>query len=737
MCWTSGQGDNGRRYPPEYRIVFQYRHLQKRFDASKIRHVALAKGGLSLKLYETARIRNVAFIGHAGCGKTQLSEALLFATGVTSRMGKVDDGNTVSDWDPEEAKRRITISTALLPYEWKEHKINVLDTPGYFDFVGDVIGALHAADATLCVVCAAAGVEVGTEQVWALAAQRNLPSALFINKMDRENANFARTLQQLQETLTGNIVPLQAPIGEAASFEGFIDLLSMQAYSADGEPFAAESVPDNALAAAQQYREQLLEAVAATDDELTLKYLEEEPITADELRHALVSAVHAGRLTPVWLGSALQGAGAHALLDGIVANLPSPLDSSDIAAKDVKAGESVLLTAAPEGPTAAFVFKTISDPYVGRLTMFRVRSGTIRPDGAVYNVDKQRDERVTQLFTLRGKEQLVVPALVAGDIGAVSKLHVTATGDSLADKGRPLKVPALELPRASLTMALVPKAKGDEDKISVGLTRLTEEDVTLTVDKDGTTGELLIAGLGELQLEIATARLQAQYGVQVDLITPQIAYRETIRGTVKQEGRHKKQSGGRGQFGHVFIELAPLPSGGGFEFVDKIFGGAVPRQYIPAVEKGILETMGEGVLAGYPVVDVRVTLYDGSYHSVDSSEMAFKIAASIAFKDGFMKAQPVLLEPIMLVEVTVPERYMGDVIGDLNRKRGRIVGMDPQDGLQLVRAHVPMAELTRYAVDLRSITQGRGAFAVQLAHYEEMPDHLAGVLISAAADKGA
>lgn len=683
-----------------------------------------------MKQYEAERIRNVALVGHGGCGKTQLTEALLFATGALSRMGKVDDGNTVSDWDPEEAKRQVSISTSLVPCEWKEHKVNVLDTPGYFDFVGEVKSALYAADAMLCVVCAASGVEVGTEQAWAMADERSLPRAFFVNKMDRENASFERTVEQLRETFSADLAVMQMPIGEADTFAGWIDLLTMEAWVKDSDGVKKTAIPDELVEMATQHRESLVEAVAATDDELTLMFLEDEEITTDDLVRALAAAVHKGVLVPVWLGSALQGIGTDALLNGIVDYFPSPVAGVRYDAVDGKSGETLQLEPDPDGPLAAVVFKTISDPFVGRLTLFRVVSGTFTADGTIRNVDKEKDERITQLFVLRGKEQLPVPALVAGDLGAVAKLQVTGTGDSLSRKDRPIQLKRPTFPEPTLTLALVPKAKGDEERIAAGLARMQDEDVTFAMTKSPESGELLVSGMGELQLEIVTTRLKSQFNVDVDLVPPKIPYRETIRGKVQQEARHKKQSGGRGQFGHVFLEIEPLPPGGGFEFVDKIFGGAVPRQYIPAVEKGVEETMAEGVLAGYPVVDVRVTLYDGSYHSVDSSEMAFKIAASIAFKEGFMKAQPVLLEPIMLVEVVVPERFMGDVIGDLNKKRGRILGMDPLNGNQVIRAHVPMAELTRYAVDLRSITQGRGTFKTELAHYEEVPEHLAADIVN-------
>lgn len=682
-----------------------------------------------MKQYDATHIRNVALAGHGGCGKTQLTEAMLYASGAVTRMGKVDDGNTVSDWDSEETKRQVSISTSLAPCEWKEHKINVLDTPGYFDFVGEVKSALHAADAMVCVVCAASGVEVGTEQAWAMAEERSLPRAFFVNKMDRENASFERTVEQIRSTFGADLAVLHVPIGEADAFRGWVDLLAMEAWVKDGDKMTKTAVPAELADTAETYREALVEAVAATDDELTLMFLEDEEIATDDLKRALSAAVRAGTLVPVWLGSALQGMGADALMDGIVHYMPSPLDGVHYEATDVKSGETLTLEPDADGPLAAYVFKTISDPFVGRLTLFRVVSGTFSADGTVRNVDKDKDERITQVFVLRGKEQIPVPALVAGDLGAVSKLQVTATGDSLSRKEQPIRFPRPEYPKPTLTMALVPKTKGDEDRIGAGLARMQEEDVAFSTTKDPESGQLLVSGMGELQLEIVTARLKNQFNAEVELVPPKIPYRETIRGKVQQEGRHKKQSGGRGQFGHVFLEIEPLPPGGGFEFVDKIFGGAVPRQYIPAVEKGVEETMAEGVLAGYPVVDVRVTLYDGSYHSVDSSEMAFKIAASMAFKEGFMKAQPVLLEPIMLVEVVVPERFMGDVIGDLNKKRGRILGMDPSGGNQIIRAHVPMAELTRYAVDLRSITQGRGSFTVELDHYEELPEHLAADVI--------
>jgi len=550
--------------------------------------------------------------------------------------------------------------------------------------------------------------------------------------MDRENANFERTVTQLREVFGNQVVPLQVPIGQADNFQGFVDLVEMKAYAQSNGKLAPVDFPGDVREQAETMRDWLIEAVAATDDELTLKYLEEEEITADEMRAALGGAVKSGQVIPVWLGSSSRPLAVDALLDGIISLFPSPADTPARSGEDPKSGDKVECTPDPNGPLAALVFKTISDPYVGRLTLFRVVSGTFTADGTAYNVNKEKDERIGQLFVLRGKEQISVSELGPGDIGAVSKLQVTTTGDTLTRKDRPVRLPGIAFEKPTLTLAMVPRAKGDEEKVGAALARLLEEDPTFTSEKHPETGQLLVSGLGDVHLEIMTSRLQKKFGVEVDLVAPRVPYRETIRGSVQVEGKHKKQTGGRGQYGHVIIEVAALPPGGGFQFEDKIFGGAVPKQYIPAVEKGVRETMEEGVLAGYPVVDVKVTLLDGSYHSVDSSEMAFKIAASMAFKKGFMDAQPVLLEPVLLVEVEVPERYMGDVIGDLNKKRGRILGMDPVNGNQLIKAHVPMAEMVRYAGDWRSMTQGRGTFRVQPDHYEEVPEHLAQAIIAEA-----
>ncbi|MGE5552606.1 MAG: elongation factor G [Betaproteobacteria bacterium] len=689
-----------------------------------------------MKKYGTDRIRNIALVSHGGAGKTSLAEAALFLSGATTRMGRVEEGTTVTDHDPEEIKRQISINTSLAPIEWEEHKLNLLDTPGYFDFVGEVTSALRVADAAVVVVEAVSGVEVGTEKVMSYAA--HLPKMVFVSKMDRENANFARVLAQLREKFGNRVVPAQLPIGSFDSFRGVIDLVTMKAHIVEGGKPRESDIPAELAGEAQSWRDTLIEEVAATDDDLTLKFLEGEPLTQDELASGLAKGTAAGKIIPVFAGAATKSIGVAQLLRACVDYLPSPAVAAPTAGKSTK-GERVELAADPSGPLAALVFKTMADPFVGKLTLLRVYSGTLKSDSHVWNVNQGTDERIGQLLFLRGKEQIPTPEVVAGDIGAVAKLAETQTGHTLCDKDRAVTLPGIDFPRPVVTLAVEPRAKGDEDKISSGLHRLMEEDPTFAVEKNTETGQLLVKGTGELHLEVITSRLQKKFGVAVDLSTPKVPYKETIRGTAKAEYKHKKQTGGRGQYGHCIIELEPLPPGGGFEFVDKIFGGAVPKQYIPAVEKGIRETMEEGVIAGYPVVDVRVSLLDGSYHSVDSSEMAFKIASSMAFKKGFLEAKPILLEPVMRVEVTVPDDYMGDIMGDMNKRRGKILGMEPADGVQVIKALVPLAEMFKYAIDLRSMTQGRGAFAMEFDHYEEVPAHLAEQVIAAAKkqhDKG-
>ncbi|MEW6045146.1 MAG: elongation factor G [Bacillota bacterium] len=685
------------------------------------------------------QIRNVALIGHGGSGKTSLVEAMLFLSGATTRLGSVDQGTATTDYDPEEVRRKISIQAALATFDWQDRRLNVLDTPGYFDFVGEVVGALRVVEGAVVVYAAPQGVEVGSEQVWELAdhpreGARVLPRLCFVNKMERENASFSRTFEQLHRLYGTKVVAVQIPMGEAEHFQGFIDLIEMKAYRA-GKEFGAEQageVPGQWQDEARRWRERLVEAVAATDDELTAKFLEEQPITPEELARALRAASHQGTLVPVTCGSATRGIGVRRLMGLIVELLPSPADAPAVVGEDPKTGSQVERAPSPDAPLAALVFKTISDPYVGRLNLFRVYSGVLRSDTTVFNVRKGRDERVGQLFIPKGKEQQQVEELGPGEIGAIAKLQETATGDTLAGKDGALRLPGIQFPEPVLTMAVHAKKRGDEEKIASGLARIAEEDPTVRLEKSAETGELLLSGMGELQLEVVTSRVQKKFGVEMELSQPRVPYRETIRTTQRAEGRYVKQTGGRGQYGVVFLEVGPIDPGRGIEFVDKIFGGAVPKQYIPAVEKGVRETCAEGVLAGYPVVDVQATLYDGKYHPVDSSELAFKIAASMAFKKAFMDANPVLLEPIVLVEVTVPEEFMGDIIGDLNKKRGRIIGMEARDGLRVVRAHAPMAEMARFAVDLRSITGGRGRFRTTFDHYEEVPPPIAEQIIAAA-----
>lgn len=685
-----------------------------------------------MKKYQTNKIRNLLFLGHGGCGKTTLAEAMLFSAKAIDRFGKVDDGTSTMDYDPEEIKRKISIGTSIAPLEYKDHKMNLLDTPGFFDFVGEVKGASRAADAACIVVCAVSGVEVGTEKAWDYAEEQNLARLILINKMDRENANFDNTLNALRSKFGTKVIPVQIPIGAADKFQGVVDILNNKAYVFEGGKMVEKPVPADLSGRVQEYRAMITESVAENDDELLTKYLDGQELTNEELLNGARKETVKGKLVPVLAAASIKQIGITNLMDVIVDYLPSPVDRGEIAGVNPAANAEEKRKPADNEPFSALVFKTMADPFVGKLTLFRVFSGVIKSDSQVYNTSKGVMERVGQLFIMKGKAQEPVAEIGAGDIGAVAKLQETFTGQTLSDKEKPILYPAIDFPKPKLSLAVEPKAKGDEDKIGNGLARLTEEDPTFAVIKDTVTHEIVASGMGDLHIEVITSKLHKKFGVEVNLKAPKISYKETIKGTVKAEGKHKKQSGGRGQYGHVWIELSPLPTGTGFEFVDKIFGGAVPRNYIPAVEKGLHEVMERGVLSGNPVVDVRATLLDGSYHAVDSSEMAFKIAAHLAFKKAFMEAKPILLEPILNVEVKVPEEYMGDIIGDLNKKRGKILGMEPAGKYQIVRALAPQAELSRYAIDLRSMTQGRGDFTVTFDHYEEVPAQLAEGIIAEA-----
>ena len=677
-----------------------------------------------MKSFPPAKIRNVALVGHGGAGKTSLAEALLFGAGAVSRQGRVEDGTTTTDFDPEEVRRRISLSLALAPFEHDGFKINVLDAPGYADFVGDMYAALRVADLAIVVVSAVEGVEVQTEMAWRAAAELGLPRMFFVNKLDRERASFERTLDQLRDRFGAGVAPLELPIGEEASFRGIADLLTDTAYLYDGgpKPTAAE-IPDDMAAREHEVHDNLVEGIVVADDDLMERYLEGEEISPKELEDTLAKGVAEASVFPVTCGSATRMIGIDRLATLVAEIGPSPLQRGPVA---VQAGDTTSEVAVdPSGQPLALVFRTVADPYVGKVSFLKVLSGTIRPDTVLTNPRTHSDEKLHNLFTMRGKEQDTVPDMPAGDIGAVAKLGATATGDTLAPKGTPVLVPPPEPLVPVLTVAIRPRSKGDEDKLMTALHRLQDEDPALHVRRDDETHQTLLSGMGDTHLQIVTERLSRKFGVEVETENVRVPYRETITGSAEAEGKYKKQTGGHGQFGVAFLRVEPKGRGEGFEFVDKIVGGAIPRQFIPAVEKGVLETMSSGGVFGYPVVDVRVTLYDGKYHAVDSSEMSFKMAGSLGFKEAMAKAGPVLLEPISLLEVTVPVQNQGDVMGDLNSRRGRVQGTEAAGmGEQLITALVPTSEVLRYAIDLRSITGGRGRFSVRHDHYDLLPAHL-------------
>jgi len=686
-----------------------------------------------LNSFTSKNIRNVGLFSHAGSGKTTLSEALLFNAGLLSRRGKVEEGNTVSDWQPEEIKRGISIDLSILPWEWKGCKVNLIDTPGYADFVGNVLGAIRAVDSAVVLLCATSGVEVGTEKVWEYISRENLPVIFFINRMDREGANFDEAVEELQEKINPRATPLFIPVGKESDFRGVIDLLHFRAlyFGKEGKVEEGE-IPEEMKEVAQRARENLVENIAETNDELLDLYLEGQEISPSQLEEALRVAIRERHIFPILCGSGVENKGVDILADFLVDFAPSPLERPPVRGINPLTEEEEERKCDENEPFSALVFKIISDPYVGKLALFRVFSGKISSDSRLYNASRGVEEKVGQLLFLRGKNQESAKEIKAGDIGVVAKIDEVYIGDTLADREHPIVFPPISYPEPTYMAAIRPLGKGDEEKISQALSRLMEEDPTFRLYRDPDTKEDIVYGMGDIHLDVLTEKMKRKFGVEVSLTIPQVPYKETIKKPAKAEGKYKRQSGGRGQYGHAFLELEPLPRGQGFEFVDKIVGGVIPRNYIPAVEKGVQEAMQEGVLAGYPVIDVRATVYDGSYHPVDSSDMAFKIAGSMAFKKGASEAEPVLLEPIMSVEVIVPEEYMGDVIGDLNSRRGRILGMDPQDSYQKIRALVPLAELFRYSVDLRSLTQGQGYFTMKFSHYEEVPAQIAETIIEKA-----
>ncbi len=678
--------------------------------------------------YDSEKIRNVALLSHSGAGKTSLSEAILFNAGAISRLGKVDDSTTTSDYDPDEAKRKISINLSLLPCQWKDAKLNLVDTPGYPDFVGEAKAGLAVSEGAVIVVCAASGVEVGTEQVWEYAGDDKLPCIVFINKMDRENANFFDTLKDIQTKLGTRCLPVQLPIGSQKEFQGIVDLITRKGYV--GNPAKETEVPSNLLAEVNSYRDKLIEAVVEVDDDLIARYLDGEDISDDEIHRCLKQATISGKIVPVLLGSALNNVCVTSLMDAIHDYLPSPAEKGALTIVNTSTGNEESVEPVSGSPLSALVFKTTTDPHVGKISYFRVYTGTISSNSQVWNVTKGANERVGQIFILRGRAQETVAQINAGDIGAVAKLAVTSTCDTLGSRERPLKLLPIVFPEPVLNMAIYPKSKADLDKMSTALPKITEEDLTLKVQREADVGDMLLCGMGETHLEVASDKLLRKFGVEVNLEIPKVPYKETITVPTKAEYKHKKQTGGHGQYGHVFLELEPLPSGSGFEFTDRIVGGAIPKNYIPAVEKGVNEARLEGILAKYPAVDIKVTLYDGSYHSVDSSDMSFKIAAAQAFKKGLSQGQPILLEPIVNMMITVPEPFTGDIIGDLNTKRARVSGMIPEDGTNVIQAQAPLAEILRYAINLRSITQGRGTFTTQFSHYEEVPAAIAQKIIA-------
>ena len=673
-------------------------------------------------------IRNVVLLSHQGAGKTSLAEFMLFTSGAIQRLGSVENGTTTSDYDPLEVERRMGINLSLLPIQWEGTKLNLIDIPGYADFIGEVRSGLRVTEGAIIVICAASGVEVGTEQMWNDAEKANLPRLIFVNKMDRDNADFFSTLEGIQAKLSPRCLPLQLPIGSQKDFQGIVDLVTMKAYV--GVASQEAEIPSALREQAEASREKLVEAVVEIDDELINKYLEGEPINNEEIFAAIKKSTIAGKLVPVFVGSALQGIGTQQLLDGICHYLPSPEEKDVIAAKSVSTGNQEEIKPNLESPLSALVFKTSADPYVGKLSYFRVYSGVISSNSQVWNANKNSMERIGQLFTMLGKNQQSMPQVTAGDIGAVARLSLTTTGDTLCGREHPVILPGIEFPKANFSMSIQPQTKTDLDKMSTVLPRICEEDPSLQTRREPDTNEFIISGIGDNHLEITREKIRRKFGVEVRLDLPMIPYKETITTSTKAEYKHKKQTGGHGQYGHVFLELEPLPRGAGFEFAKKIVGGAIPHNYIPSVEKGVNEAKQEGVLAGYPVVDVKVSLYDGSFHAVDSSDIAFKIAGAQALKKGLSQGQPVLVEPIMNLTITVPEMYTGDITSDLNTKRGRMLGINPGNGINVIEAQAPYAELLRYATDLRSLTQGRGNFVMKFDHYEEVPAHLSQKIIA-------
>ncbi len=676
--------------------------------------------------YDSSSLRNVAIAGHGGTGKTSLCESFLFISGKSDKPGRVDDGTSSLDFEPEEQKRHISISSAISFFEWNKHRVNIIDTPGDANFFMDTKYSLRAADSVIVVMDAVGGVEFQTEKVWDYADELSLPRMVYISKMDRERADFAKTIEDIKNKLGKKPTLCYLPIGAEESFRGLIDLANMKALFFDdpkGKP-KKEDVPQDLMEEAKSARETMVEDIAECDEALMDKYLEDGELSIDDIRDGLRRGVISGDLIPVVCGAALTHTGIAPLMDAIVNFLPSPVDRGPVTGIKPNAEEREERVPDEKSSFSAMVFKTIADPYAGKLTLFRVFSGTVTPDFVFYNPSKDTSEKCGNIFYLEGKNQVPVGSLIPGDIAALAKLKETSTGDTICDPKAPIIYPPVPLITPVVHYSVSAKAKGDEEKIHASLNRLIDEDHTLAIHRDPQTGETILSGVGQVHIDITVEKLKRKFGVDVALKQPKVPYRETIKGKTRVQGKYKKQSGGKGQYGDTWLEIEPLPSGGGFEFVDAIVGGVVPKTYIPAVEKGIVEAMAEGILAGYPIVDVKVSLVDGSYHTVDSSEMAFKIAGSMGFKKGFQECRPTLLEPIVDIKIEIPDEYMGDVIGDLNSRRGRVLGMDKEGNNQIIKGQVPLAEILSYAPDLTSITSGRGTFSYEITRYDEVPAHL-------------
>lgn len=674
------------------------------------------------------KTRNIGIMAHIDAGKTTTTERILFYTGKVHKLGEVHEGTATMDWMEQEQERGITITSAATTCEWKGHRINIIDTPGHVDFTVEVERSLRVLDGAIAVFCAKGGVEPQSETVWRQADKYRVPRIAYVNKMDIMGANFFNVIDMMKERLGANPVAIQVPIGKEDTFKGIVDLLTMKAiiYVDDlGKVSQETEIPDEVKDIAEEYRIKLLEAVAETDEDIMMKYLEGEEITVEELKAAIRKATINMQMTPVLCGSSYRNKGVQPLLDAVVDYLPSPVDIAAVKGFSPDTGEEIERKTSEDEPFCALAFKIMSDPYVGKLTFLRVYSGVLHAGSYVYNSTKNKKERVGRLLHMHANHREDVDAVYAGDICAAIGLSNTTTGDTLCDENHPIVLESMEFPEPVIQVAIEPKTKADQEKMGIALQRLAEEDPTFKVSTNHETGQTLIAGMGELHLEIIVDRMKREFKVEVNVGKPQVAYKETIKKSVKVEGKYIRQSGGRGQYGHVWLELEPLERGAGYEFVNKIVGGVIPKEFIPSVDAGVQEAMQSGVLAGYPVVDVRVTLFDGSYHEVDSSDMAFRIAAAQAFREGMKKADPVLLEPIMKVEVVVPEEYMGDVMGDINSRRGRIEGMELRGNAQVIRAYVPLAEMFGYATDLRSKTQGRGTYTMQFDHYEEVPKNIA------------